>query len=127
MKKPDIEKRLSILLFKMKCDFIDANTNLPSHSELIEWLYVNVVERVIDPNSPVTKEAKMRVESSFNNLIDFANAASLKTASSYVVDYYWNAIRDKTDVYDKIKDPVDNIPTFEDVVEDFTKFCYSAR
>jgi len=124
----DIAKRISILLFKMKCDWIgiEDNIELPTHGKLTNWLYENVVSRVISDDSPVNDETKERVKNSFSNLIDFANVASPKTASRYVVDYYWNAIKAKTDVYYEIKRH-DNIPTFEDVVEPFTEYCYGAK
>jgi len=124
-KEVDIEKSISILLFKMKSDWIgiEEGTELPDHDKLLEWLYENVVQQVVDDESPVKSDTKDRVNRSFNNLIDFANVASPKTASRYVVDYYWNAIKAKTDIYDEIKKHKD-IPTFEDVVEKFTEYCY---
>jgi len=124
----DIAKRISILLFKMKCDWIgiEDNIELPTHGKLTKWLYENVVSRVISDDSPVSEETKERVKNSFNNLVDFVNVASPMTASRYVVDYYWDAIKAKTNVYYEIK-RYDNIPTFEDVVEPFTEYCYGAN
>ena len=121
--KPDVEKRISILLFKMKCDWIDDSTELPSHTELLDWLYNNVVGYVLAPNSPVNEDVKARVEISFDNIKKFAEASLDRSASRYVIDYYWNAIRGKTDVYDEINKH-GKIKTFEDVVEEFTKYCY---
>ena len=65
-----------------------------------------------------------RVNNSFNNLIEFTdNASSSNSASRYIVDYYWNAIKSKTEIYDEIKRH-EGIQSFEDVVEPFTEFCY---
>jgi len=125
LKKPDIEKRISILLFKMKCDWIDENTEFPPYEELLKWLDNEVVSQVTADDSPVDELMKQRVQKSFDNLKIYTGKASERTASRYVVDYYWNAIRGKTDVYDAItENGKKKIPTFEDVVEAFTELCY---
>jgi len=117
------KKRVSILLFKMKCDWIDDDTKLRSHHELLEWISDNVVNKVTSQDSHIDDLMKNRIIKSFDELKKYADAVSPKTAPRYVIDYYWNAIRNKIDVYEEIsKDK--NIPSFEDVVEEFTEFCY---
>ena len=109
----------------MKCDWIDDDTKLPSREELLDWLDENVVSHVLAPDSPVGKATKKRVEKSFIDLKEYAKKASENTAPRYIIDFYWNAIRGKTDVYDSLA--IQKVITFEDVVEDFTKFCYSTK
>ena len=122
----DISEDISILLFKMKCDWIglDDDVDLPPHKVLLDWLYENVVEKVIDDSSPVCDEVKLRINNSFNSLIEVVSGSSNSASKSlYIIDYYWNAIKSKTDVYKEIKRH-DGIPTFEGVVEKFTEVCY---
>ena len=122
----NIEKYLSILFFRMKCDWIDE-TKLRPHNELIEWLYKEVVEPAVDDISPVSDEMRNRINGSFNEMIDYANATSERSESSasrHVVDFYWNAIKSKSNVHDDMKSYSKSIKTFEDVVEHFTKYCY---
>jgi len=122
----DTETKISILLFKMKCDWIDDDTQLPSHKKLIDWIENNIIKRVIALDSPVDDEIKRRVEKSFDNLKKYVAEASDSTASRYVIDYYWNAIRGKTDVYKKIEKHTNTsqITTFENSVKKFTDICY---
>jgi hypothetical protein len=127
LNKPDVAKRISILLFKMKCDWIDKNTKLPPYRQLIEWLEKRVVNHVIAIDSTVEKAYRERIEKSWNNLKKYADESSEDTASRYVIDYYWNAIRSKTDIYEEITNTQKGIPTFEDVVEKFTDECYCAH
>ena len=126
--KSDIAEDISILLFKMRCDWIGINddVNLPAYNKLLDWLYENVVEKVIDDTSPVSGEVKDRVNSSFNNLVEFVSGPSKSNSKSmYIIDFYWNAIKAKTDVYNEIRKHV-GIPSFESVVEEFTEFCYGS-
>jgi len=123
VKNHNIKKQISILLFKMKCDWINDNTKLRSHKELLKWMYEEIIIKVTASDSPVDDTMKQRVKRSFEELEKYADAVSPDTASRYVVDYYWNAIRGKTDVYDEINKH-GKIKTFEDVVEEFTKYCY---
>jgi len=125
LKKDVVAKRISILLFKMKCDWIDDNTDLPSHDELIKWLNKHIIRHVIAKESPIKDDYKKRVQKSFENLKHYVKESSEHAAPRYVIDYYWNAIRAKTDVYDEIKShDKKRITTFEDVVEGFTNLCY---
>lgn len=117
------EKRISILLFKMKSDWIDDNSKLRSHTELLNWISANIIKKVIEPSSPVDENMKTRISKSFEELEKYANSVSTETASRYVIDYYWNAIRGKTDVYDEINRHK-NPPSFEDEVGNFTEYCY---
>jgi len=123
LKNPIVDKKISILLFKMKCDWINDDTRLRSHKELLKWISDNVVIKVTASDSPVEDFMKARIIKSFEELEKYVDKVSPKTASRYVVDYYWNAIRGKTDVYDEI-DKHNNVPTFESKVEEFTNYCY---
>jgi hypothetical protein len=129
LQKPLVVKRISILLFKMKCDWIDDDTILPPRTKMLDWLRKEVVDQVTAPSSPIGKKTKERVEKSFDNLEKYVMEASEKTATRYIIDYFWNAIRGKTDVYTAIalEGKKDKVPTFEDVVEKFTKFCYNEK
>ena len=76
---------------------------MPSHTELLDWLYDNVVGYVLAPNSSVNEDVKARVEISFDNLKKFAENSLDHSASRYVIDYYWNAIRGKTDLLKQMR------------------------
>lgn len=125
----ELSKGISILLFKMKCDWmgIEDNVKLCEYEDLLGWLYENVIEQVIDDNSPVCHKIKERVNNSYNNLKKFLSGPSSSASKSrYIVDYYWNAIKAKTEVYYEISKH-DGVPTFESVVEEFTEFCYRTQ
>jgi len=116
--KTDVENQISTHLAKMEYDWIwmVKKPELRSHTELIEFLDSHVMKKVIARNSPVNNDVKSRVIKSRKKLIDEAKTPE------FVIDYFWNAIKQKTEVGTEIKRHGYN--AFEDVCAEFARHCY---
>lgn len=111
---PDIVNQLQALRSKMEFDWITKNVKLRPHYELIKYLDENVMNRVCKPSSPV--DAKIR-----NRVLNSQKKLHSKKTSEEVIDFFWDAIKVKTEVYDEIKKH--DLPTFEDICAEFAKFA----
>jgi len=121
LRRTDVENQISTHLAKMEYDWIwmVKKPELRSHTDLIEWLDKKVMKRVIARNSPICEKIKTRVERSRKELIDNAKTPE------YVIDYFWNAIKQKSEVGSEIKR--NNYDSFEDVCADFADYCYKTK
>jgi hypothetical protein len=121
LRRTDVENHISTHLAKMEYDWIweVKKPELRSHTELIGWLYNRVVKSVIARNSPVCTKIKNRVIKSFDELKDKAKTPE------YVVDYFWNAIKQKSEVGHEIRKH--GFDAFEDICAEFADYCYKVK
>jgi len=121
LKWTDVEYQISTHLAKMEYDWIwiVKKPELRSHTELIDWLDKRVMKKVIAKNSPVCEKIKGRVERSRKKLLEDAKTPE------HVVDYFWNAVKEKSEVGNEIKSC--GLDSFEDVCAEFADYCYKVK
>ncbi|MCL2072274.1 MAG: Swt1 family HEPN domain-containing protein [Oscillospiraceae bacterium] len=118
MDYPYIESQLSALKSKMEYDWISNNLELRPIEELKTFLYVNVISQT-EESDVLEITIKNRILRSWAELVENA------VTPDDIIDYFWNAIKEKTEVYFELKKH--NLMTFEDIRAEFAVMCLQEK
>jgi len=114
LNRDDIANQIFTLIMKMEHDWISRDVKLRPYNELIAYLDEHVMKKVCESDLPIDNEIRQRVLRARNDL--FTHAKN----SEYVIDFFWNAVKNKTDIYFELKEH--ELTTFEDICARFAVF-----